>query len=182
MLRKVASSYLFRRLIKALVTIFVMASLTFFLIRLMPGGPVEAYITNLVTQYNVSHQSAVQQAASLFSLDLNAPIYQQYLEYLANLVRGDLGESLVSRGVPVSQIVLTYLPWTLFSVGTALIIEWLYVYEGLGYVLYNSIQQRDYPVMQGVFLVITTMVILANLLADLLYSRLDPRIRIGGKD
>jgi peptide/nickel transport system permease protein len=33
-----------------------------------------------------------------------------------------------------------------------------------------------------VFLVITTMVILANLLADLLYSRLDPRIRIGGKD
>ena len=61
-LRKVASSYLFRRLIKALVTIFVMASLTFFLIRLMPGGPVEAYIANLVTQYNVSHQSAVQQA------------------------------------------------------------------------------------------------------------------------
>lgn len=50
-LRKVASSYLFRRLIKALVTVFVMASLTFFLIRLMPGGPVEAYIANLVTQY-----------------------------------------------------------------------------------------------------------------------------------
>ncbi|HYZ03737.1 MAG TPA: hypothetical protein VE691_01470 [Rubrobacter sp.] len=41
----------FRRLIKALVTVFVMASLTFFLIRLMPGGPVEAYIANLVTQY-----------------------------------------------------------------------------------------------------------------------------------
>ncbi len=110
--RKVARSYLFRRLIKALVTVFVMASLTFFLIRLMPGGPVEAYIANLVTQYNVSHQSATQQAASLFSLDLDAPVYQQYLEYLGNLVRGDLGESLVSRGVPVSKIVLSYLPWT----------------------------------------------------------------------
>src|SRR5215218_5835852 len=118
MLRKVASSYLFRRLIKALVTIFVMASLTFFLIRLMPGGPVEAYIANLVTQYNVSHQSAVQQAGSLFSLDLDVPVYQQYLEYL-----GNLGESLVTRGVPVSEIVLSYLPWTLFSVGTALIIS-----------------------------------------------------------
>ncbi len=340
-LRKVASSYLFRRLIKALVTIFVMASLTFFLIRLMPGGPVEAYIANLVTQYNVSHQSAVQQAGSLFSLDLEVPVYQQYLEYLGNLVRGDLGESLVSRGVPVSEIVLSYLPWTLFSIGSALIIsfsvgvllgmimaykresmldhvltnlgsivssipeflmgillivwlgvqwelvditamrgslspgiqpglnltfvgdalyhaslpivtyilgtigvwmltmrgstestlgedyvtvakarglkerriatayvgrnaalppftqlsisialvfggsliiEWLFVYEGLGYVLYNSIQQRDYPVMQGVFLIITTMVIVANLLADLLYSRLDPRIRVAGRD
>ncbi|HJQ30140.1 MAG TPA: ABC transporter permease, partial [Rubrobacter sp.] len=125
-LRKVASSYLFRRLIKALVTIFVMATLTFFLIRLMPGGPVEAYITNLVTQYNVSHESAMQQAASLFSLDLEAPVYQQYLEYLGNLARGDLGESLVSRGVPVSQIVLSYLPWTLFSVGTALIISFTF--------------------------------------------------------
>jgi ABC-type dipeptide/oligopeptide/nickel transport system permease component len=48
-LRKIASSYLFRRIVKALVTIFVMASLTFFLIRLMPGSPVEAYIANLAT-------------------------------------------------------------------------------------------------------------------------------------
>src|SRR5215203_6549663 len=103
-LRKVASNYLFRRLVKALITAFVMASLTFFLVRLMPGGPVEAYIANLVSQYNVSHQNAKAQAASLFSLDLNAPVYQQYLEYLGNLARGDLGESLVSRGVPVSEI------------------------------------------------------------------------------
>jgi peptide/nickel transport system permease protein len=122
-LRKIASSYLFRRIVKALVTIFVMASLTFFLIRLMPGSPVEAYIANLVTQYNLSHQDAKAQAASWFSLDLNSPVYQQYLEYLGNLARGDLGESLVSRGVPVSEIVLAYLPWTLFSIGTALIIS-----------------------------------------------------------
>ena len=39
---------------------------------------------------------------------------------------------------------------------------------------------RDYPVMQGVFLMITFVVIFANLFADLLYSFLDPRIRIGG--
>jgi peptide/nickel transport system permease protein len=122
-LRKIASSYLFRRIVKALVTIFVMASLTFFLIRLMPGGPVEAYIANLVTQYNLSHANAEAQAASLFSLDLNAPVYQQYFEYLGNLARGNLGESLVSRGVPVSEIVMAYLPWTLFSIGTALIIS-----------------------------------------------------------
>ena len=38
--------------------------------------------------------------------------------------------------------------------------------------------QRDYPVMQGIFLVITASVVIANLLADLLYGRLDPRIRI----
>src|SRR5215207_4286531 len=120
MLRKVASSYLFRRLIKALVTIFVMASFTFFLVRLIPGGPVEAYIANLVTQYNVAHDEAERQ---LFSLDLDAPVYEQYVEYLGNLARGNLGESIVTRGVPVSEIILRYLPWTLFSVGVALILS-----------------------------------------------------------
>ena len=66
-------------------------------------------------------------------------------------------------------------------IGGSLLIEWIFVYHGIGYVLYNSIQQRDYPVMQGVFLVITVTVIVANLLADLLYSQLYPRIRIGGR-
>ena len=51
---------------------------------------------------------------------------------------------------------------------------------GVGKLLIDSINQRDYPVMQAVFLIITVAVILANLLADLLYSRLDPRIRTGG--
>jgi ABC-type microcin C transport system permease subunit YejB len=46
-----------------------------------------------------------------------------------------------------------------------------FVYEGLDYLLNNAFQQRDYPVMQGVFLIITMMVIVANLLADLLQAR-----------
>jgi peptide/nickel transport system permease protein len=100
-----------------------MASFTFFLVRLIPGGPVEAYIANLVTQYNVARDDAVRQASALFSLDLDAPVYEQYVEYLANLARGNLGESLITRGVPVSEIILRYLPWTLFSVGVALILS-----------------------------------------------------------
>jgi len=110
-----------------------------------------------------------------------------------------LGEDYVTvakaRGLKERRIATAYVgrnaalpPFTQLTIsialvfGGSLIIEWLFVYEGLGYVLYNSIQQRDYPVMQGVFLIITTMVIVANLLADLLYSRLDPRIRVGGRD
>jgi peptide/nickel transport system permease protein len=46
-------------------------------------------------------------------------------------------------------------------------------------VLRNAVNQRDYPVMQGIFLVLTFSVIVANLAADLLYGRLDPRIRVG---
>jgi len=45
----------------------------------------------------------------------------------------------------------------------------------------SSIAQRDYPVMQAVFLMITIAVVVANFIADLLYSRLDPRIKVGGE-
>ena len=68
-----------------------------------------------------------------------------------------------------------------FVVGGSIVIEQLFAYEGVGRLLFNSIQARDYPVMQGVFLIITIAVVGSNLLADLLYSRLDPRIRRAGK-
>ena len=66
-----------------------------------------------------------------------------------------------------------------FVVGGSFLIETLFQYQGIGYVLSGAIAQRDYPVMQGVFLVITMSVILANLLADFLYGWLDPRIKFG---
>jgi len=43
----------------------------------------------------------------------------------------------------------------------------------------EALQSRDYPVLQGVFLLLSVSVVIANLLADLLYSRLDPRVRHG---
>jgi peptide/nickel transport system permease protein len=65
-----------------------------------------------------------------------------------------------------------------FVVGGSLLIEPRFQYQGIGFVLKTSVNQRDYPVMQGIFLVITASVVIANLLADLLYGSLDPRIRI----
>lgn len=62
-------------------------------------------------------------------------------------------------------------------VGGALLTEIVFSYPGIGYLLYASLQQRDYPVMQGVFFLITLTVLLANLLADSVYHLLDPRIR-----
>ncbi len=48
--------------------------------------------------------------------------------------------------------------------------------------LAHAIAERDYPVMQGVFLIITISVVLANLLADYVYGWLDPRVHIIGED
>ncbi|MEW6046555.1 MAG: ABC transporter permease [Bacillota bacterium] len=327
------------RVLKALLTVAVVVTLTFFMIRLMPGNPIDVYIHQLIAQYGIPLAEARNLAAALFSLDLNEPLWRQYLRFLGNLTQGDLGMSFLSPGTPVSTMIGRFLPWTIFSVGTglllsfslgvglgmvlayrrgswfdqalsalgsvfssvpnylvamlilvlfgvqwpllpihqmrgvlspgmrpslsfeffadvlyhaalpvatyvittvgywmltmknstlstleedyvtvararglsdrrivtayvgrnaslplftqltitagfvvggSLLIESIFVYQGIGLLLINSINQRDYPVMQGVFLLITVSVILANLLTDLVYARIDPRIRLQG--
>ncbi len=101
--RRIFRHYLLRRLLKSIFTVVLMLSISFFLFRLMPGSPIDVFISNLVTQYNIPYDEAKQQAASLFSLDLDAPIYIQYFSYVGNLFQGDFGTSLVSQGVPVSD-------------------------------------------------------------------------------
>jgi len=64
-----------------------------------------------------------------------------------------------------------------FMFGGSVIIENIFVYKGMGWLLGQSISSRDYTVMQGVFLIITISVVLANFIAELLYAKLDPRIR-----
>jgi len=63
-----------------------------------------------------------------------------------------------------------------FIVGGAVLIEQVFLYQGVGLRLLRAVAQRDYPVMQGILLLVTVSVVIANLAADLLYSRLDPRI------
>jgi peptide/nickel transport system permease protein len=68
-----------------------------------------------------------------------------------------------------------------FLMGGSALIESIFVYKGIGWALGASISQRDYPVMQAVFLIITVAVIVANFIADSFYSKLDPRIKVGGE-
>jgi peptide/nickel transport system permease protein len=337
-LRKLLSSFLLRRIIKALLTVWFVITVTFFIIRLMPSNPVELYIQEQIAQYGLSYAEARDQAAALFEINLDAPLHVQYLDYMGKLLRGDLGDSYRSKGTQVISVIRQFLPWTLFSVGLSLLIsfglgvglgmlmayrretwvdyalstfaslvssipnyliaiivivllgvqwkvfnytgmrgsqspgipvgfnlkfigdvlyhailpvsiyvlttigswmlamksstvatleedyvtvararglsdsrimtayvgrnaalplftqlaigigfvvggsiliETIFAYQGIGQQLLKAINQRDYPVMQGIFLVIATSVIFANLFADLLYSRLDPRIRVG---
>lgn len=339
-IRKITSSYLLRRLAKALFSIWLVASITFFVIRAMPGSAVDVLMQELTAQ-GVSPEDARNQAAALMNIDLDQPLASQYLEYLGNVLRGDLGNSYRSAGKPVAQLIAQVLPWTLFSVGLALLItfalgialgtimaykrdswidhllsnvaatldavspyligllaillfgitwklvpimdmrgamspgvkpgftleflidifkhvrvlllvyvlssigswmlqmksntvatlgedyvtvarargltdgriltayvgrnatlplftrlatsvgfvvggsvllETLFTYQGVGFLLARSIADRDYPIMQGVFLIITISVIFANLLADYVYGWLDPRVHLVGEE
>jgi len=64
-----------------------------------------------------------------------------------------------------------------YAFGGTVVIETVFSYPGLGRLVFESVSGRDYPVMQAAFLVFTIAVLLANLLADMLYPLLDPRTR-----
>jgi peptide/nickel transport system permease protein len=59
------------------------------------------------------------------------------------------------------------------------VVETVFSYPGLGRVIYEGVLARDYPLLQGAFLLVTVGVVAANLLADLTYPLLDPRVRTG---
>lgn len=62
-------------------------------------------------------------------------------------------------------------------VGGATVVETVFSYPGLGRLLYEAVLNRDYPVMQSTFLILTVSVVAANLAADLVYPWIDPRVR-----
>lgn len=118
-------SFIFRRFLRALLTIFLVTSSIFFLVRLLPGDPVEVFINKQMTQYGYSYDDAANQARSLFAIDDSQNLWQQYIGYLGNLLQGNMGQSTVLPGTTVTSIIQSRIWWTIFSVGTALVIAFV---------------------------------------------------------
>ncbi|MFI9560017.1 ABC transporter permease [Nonomuraea endophytica] len=76
--------------------------------------------------------------------------------------------------LPVHTIVLMEIG---FLAGGSIVIETVFAYPGLGRLTFGAISARDYPLMQGAFLVLTLMVVAMNAIADATYPLLDPRAR-----
>lgn len=68
-----------------------------------------------------------------------------------------------------------------YIVSGTTVIETVFAWPGLGRLMFEAVMQRDYPVLQASFMVVTVCVIAANLIADLLYPLVDPRVRIEGR-
>lgn len=123
-LRGLWNSYAVRILLQSLLTIWAVTTFTFILIRLMPGNPIQIRIDQLMNR-GMTYAEAEAQAANLFNFDPNAPVFQQYLDYMADLAQGDLGRSILGGGTPINSIILEFLPWTLFSVGLGLLLSFV---------------------------------------------------------
>jgi peptide/nickel transport system permease protein len=125
-----------------------------------------------------------------------------WVGYLARLVRASLLEVLnqtyiraeMAAGIPQRKIYYRYalknaiIPTVaVLGVGIgklmagAVFVELIFTRPGMGTLIYNAIQARNYPIVRAGVLVVAFLFVVANLLADILYTYLDPRIQLGTK-
>ncbi|TFF95386.1 ABC transporter permease [Candidatus Thorarchaeota archaeon] len=76
--------------------------------------------------------------------------------------------------LPMVSVIAVNLP---YLISGAIMTEFVFTWQGLGLLTYNAVLSNDYPVLQGIFLFLATITVVANLAADILYLYLDPRIR-----
>lgn len=237
-----------------LVVVAAAAMVNFALPRLAPGDPVDYLAPPESGPVDPAWRQSV-----LERFDLDGSWLQQLGSYLGNLIRGDLGVSVID-GRPVAEVVAGRLGWSLLLVGAAVaastvagvalgfaavtltlvgvasvfvvarsamiselgedyvfmarakglsdrsvraharrnamipvstaallgfstlvgaatVVETVFSYPGLGSLAFAAVRARDYPVLQAVFLLLSLVAVLANLVADLLYPLFDPRVR-----
>lgn len=137
-------AFILRRLAFYLVAIFIAISFNFLLPRLMPGDPVDAMFAAAGGKMPPETIEAYKEMLGF----VDAPLWQQYLQYLKSVVTFDLGPSIMLFPTPVTEVLSNTLPWTVFLAGTATILAILIgCFIGL-YASYNrgGFVDRYFPV------------------------------------
>ncbi len=111
---------------------------------------------------------------------------------MINVLAEDYITVAKAKGLPLNQIKFQYtarnaiLPSVSgfamalgFIIGGSLLTEMVFSYPGIGFMLYQAVQEQDYPLIQAIFLFIALSVMVANFLSDIVIMALDPRVRDG---
>jgi len=118
--------YVIKRVAIYFGTLFGAITITFFLFRLVPGNPVEAFIGRIMaTQYQQAElaRALVEEYKEVFGL--KGDLFTQYICFLRNLFQGNLGPSLISFPDPAQKIIMQRLPWTIGLLGLSAVISWI---------------------------------------------------------
>lgn len=107
--------YIIKRIGLAIVTIWAVATITFFLMNLVPGGP-------FLSEKAVSPKAM---AALEAKYGLDKPLFEQYITYLTDALHGDFGDSLKQRGRTVTSIIVTKFPVSARVGGVAVLVALL---------------------------------------------------------
>jgi peptide/nickel transport system permease protein len=127
--------------------------------------------------------------ASILGLNLGAVIMRYTRSAMLEVLRQDYMRTATAKGLPGRRVITrhglrnAFIPiitligtQAAFLLSGSVIIEFIFRYPGLGLITYEAILTRDYTVIQGATLVIGTVVVTINLVVDLAYGALDPRV------
>ncbi|GHV69373.1 ABC transporter permease [Spirochaetia bacterium] len=126
-MKKFLLNYVLPRIGQYIMVVFVGVTVTFIIPRLSPSDPVQAQINRLMTSgVNYSQDTLDDFRVSLTSLyGLEGSNWDQYWDFWARLLKGDMGRSLSSFPTPVTELISRSMPWTLGLLLTATIISWI---------------------------------------------------------
>jgi len=114
--------YLLNKFLIALLTIVIALTITFILIRNIPGDIVYSKAIAIMSTEHIPFDMAYEAAEALYGVKLEGSAFSQYVTYIKNILHGDLGESIIYR-IPVMDIVLKAIPWTAFICSVSIIIS-----------------------------------------------------------
>ena len=132
-------------------------------------------------------------AAAAIAIPRIAMTVRMLRSTLLTEMRRDYVRTAISRGATRRRVlyrhvlknalppVVTFLAQTMAEIVAAgIVVEQVFVIPGLGRMLVNSISNRDYPVVQAIVVILAFWVVLAGTAADIINTRVDPRLRLGG--
>ena len=135
---------------------------------IMPALTLGVFLAGPLTRYLRS--SILQTLSQEFVLVARAKGLSERRVLLQHILRTSLIPFVTAIGIQFGYLV-----------GGAAVIETVFTLPGVGYLAVNSINDRDFAVVQGVVLVVACGFIFLNILIDVIYSILDPRLRVGGR-
>jgi peptide/nickel transport system permease protein len=129
--------------------------------------PLAAVSLGLIGQYSILMRSSV--------------IETRGDDYVTTARAKGISDSRILRGHAVPNALLPTVSLIGINLGFiiagAITVEVVFSWPGLGTLTQEALEARDYPLLQGIFLILAITVVLANFLADIVYGRLDPRVR-----
>ena len=147
----------------------------------------------LINPSFTTHVKDLAEHIALPALTLGLVLFGEYTLIVRSAMLETLGEDYIltarAKGLRAAAIlrrhalrnallpIATLIALSLgYIVAGAILVETVFSWPGIGRAVYDAVLQRDYPMLQGAFLLLTVSVVFFNLVADLLYFKLDPRI------
>lgn len=121
--------YFLERTAQALITVIAVITITFALIRFIPGGPMDYMVAQMMQDAvqgggQMDEELVRERAKRIMEFDPEAPMYVQYYDYVTSILTGDLGQSMYNQQ-PVAEILADALPWTLLVMSTSSVIAFV---------------------------------------------------------